>query len=79
MLFSDMPLAPNTRVALRVEYHGGAFNGWQAQTKLDVPTVQEALEAGLSKIAAAPVKPHALVGPIQAFMHRVRSCILMTL
>ena len=56
MLFSDMPLAPNTRVALRVEYHGGAFNGWQAQTKLDVPTVQEALEAGLSKIAAAPVK-----------------------
>jgi tRNA pseudouridine38-40 synthase len=56
MLFSDMPLAPNTRVALRVEYHGGAFNGWQAQTKLDVPTVQEALEAGLSKIAAAPIK-----------------------
>jgi tRNA pseudouridine38-40 synthase len=56
MLFSDMPLAPNTRMALRVEYHGGAFNGWQAQTKLDVPTVQEALEAGLSKIAAAPIK-----------------------
>ena len=56
MLFSDIPLAPNTRVALRVEYHGGAFNGWQAQTKLDVPTVQEALEAGLSKIAAAPIK-----------------------
>ena len=56
MQFSDRALAPNTRVALRVEYHGGAFNGWQAQTKLDVPTVQETLEAGLSKIANAPVK-----------------------
>lgn len=56
MTFSDQALAPNTRVALRVEYHGGAFNGWQAQTKLDVPTVQEALESGLSKIANTPVK-----------------------
>ena len=56
MTFSDQALAPNTRVALRVEYHGGAFNGWQAQTKLDVPTVQEALESGLSKIANSPVK-----------------------
>ena len=56
MRFSDEPLAPNTRVALRVEYHGGAFNGWQAQTKLEVPTAQEALEKGLSKIANAPVK-----------------------
>lgn len=56
MTFSDQPLAPNTRVALRVEYHGGAFNGWQAQTKLDVPTVQEALESGLSKIANTQVK-----------------------
>lgn len=56
MTFSDQALAPNTRVALRVEYHGGAFNGWQAQTKLDVPTVQEALESGLSKIANTQVK-----------------------
>ena len=55
-MFSNQALAPNTRVALRVEYHGGAFNGWQAQTKLDVPTVQEALESGLSKIANTPVK-----------------------
>lgn len=56
MKFSDQVLEPHTRVALRVEYHGGAFNGWQAQTKLNVPTVQEALEAGLSKIANVPVK-----------------------
>ena len=56
MQFSDKALAPNTRVALRVEYHGAAFNGWQAQTKLSVPTVQEALEAGLSKIANTPIK-----------------------
>lgn len=56
MQFSDKTLSPNARVALRVEYHGGAFNGWQAQTKLSVPTVQESLEAALSKIANAPIK-----------------------
>ena len=56
MQFSDKTLSPTARVALRVEYHGGAFNGWQAQTKLSVPTVQESLEAALSKIANAPIK-----------------------
>lgn len=56
MQFSDKSLPPNTRVVLRIEYHGGAFNGWQAQSKLGVPTVQEALETGLSKIANAPIR-----------------------
>ncbi len=56
MWFSEEPLESGTRIALRVEYHGGAFNGWQAQTKLDVPTIQESLEAALSKIANTPVK-----------------------
>lgn len=47
---------PGTRFALRVEYHGGHFHGWQAQPHLDCDTVQESLEAALSAIAAQPVK-----------------------
>ena len=47
--------AAGDRVALAVEYHGGAFFGWQAQRKLNLPTVQETLENVLSQIAATPV------------------------
>lgn len=43
------------RIALGVEYDGQCFCGWQAQQG-EVPTVQEALEAGLSKVADMPVK-----------------------
>ena len=39
-----------TRIAMGVEYDGHAFCGWQAQ-KSDVDTVQEAVEAALSKVA----------------------------
>lgn len=53
--FSSEPLAPGTRVAARVEYDGKYFSGWQAQPHLDVPTVQETLEAALSSIATSPV------------------------
>lgn len=56
MKFSDKRLEPGTRIALRVEYDGRAFNGWQAQTKLDVPTVQEALESALSAIGDQPIR-----------------------
>ena len=56
MKFSDERLEPGTRIALRVEYDGRAFNGWQAQTKLDVPTVQETLEAALSVIGNQPIR-----------------------
>ena len=56
MEFSDERLEPGTRIALRVEYDGRAFNGWQAQTKLDVPTVQETLEAALSVIGNQPIR-----------------------
>jgi tRNA pseudouridine38-40 synthase len=47
--------AAGGRVALAVEYQGGSFFGWQAQRQLQLPTVQETLEAALSKIAAAPI------------------------
>lgn len=44
------------RVALGLEYDGGAFNGWQLQD--GVPSVQGALEAALREIAAHPVRVH---------------------
>jgi tRNA pseudouridine38-40 synthase len=45
-----------TRIALCVEYAGNAFEGWQSQSH--GRTVQDALEAGLMKIAAEPVRLH---------------------
>lgn len=44
------------RVALALEYQGSAYQGWQAQGRPHTPTVQETLEAVLSRIAAAPVR-----------------------
>lgn len=47
--------AAGERVALALEYEGSAFFGWQAQRRLNIPTVQETLETVLSRIAAGPV------------------------
>ena len=55
---SPEPLPAGSRIACRVEYNGSSFNGWQIQPDPDVPTVQAALEAGLSSVAAAPVRVH---------------------
>jgi tRNA pseudouridine38-40 synthase len=46
----------STRIALGVEYDGSAFKGWQAQLDPAVPTVQETLEAALSRIADQSVR-----------------------
>ena len=54
--FSGKRLEPGTRLALRVEYDGRAFNGWQTQKGSDVSTVQETLELALNRIANTPVK-----------------------
>ncbi len=43
------------RTALALEYEGSAFYGWQSQRDPAVATVQEALEAALSRVADAPV------------------------
>lgn len=43
------------RIALGVEYDGGAFHGWQLQ-RHQVNTVQAAVEAALGKVAAHPVR-----------------------
>ncbi|MBT5487787.1 MAG: tRNA pseudouridine synthase A, partial [Halieaceae bacterium] len=53
---SNQPLRAGQRIAARVEYHGGHYHGWQAQPHLVVPTVQEALEEALQKIAGLPVR-----------------------
>jgi tRNA pseudouridine38-40 synthase len=47
VLFADM------RIALGIEYDGSRFLGWQTQP--GGGTVQDALEAALARIAAAPV------------------------
>ena len=41
-----------TRYALKVEYHGAGFSGWQRQA--DVPSVQGAIEQALSRIEDGP-------------------------
>lgn len=46
---------PARRLALGIEYDGGAFSGWQSQRRPGLQTVQEALEAALAAVADHPV------------------------
>ncbi|MBM14386.1 MAG: tRNA pseudouridine(38-40) synthase TruA [Halieaceae bacterium] len=52
---SAQPIAAGTRVAARIEYHGGHYHGWQAQPNHSVPTIQESLEQALALVAGVPV------------------------
>jgi len=54
--FPTEVLPAGTRIACRIEYDGRRFNGWQLQTHPGVLSVQEALERGLTSIAATPVR-----------------------
>ena len=54
--FSDTPQPPGTRVTLLLEYDGRPFCGWQSQPHAS--SVQDALEAALAVVAAAPVRTH---------------------
>ena len=47
-------IAP-VRYALCVEYAGAAYRGWQTQKADHVPSVQEAVEKALGRIANEPV------------------------
>ena len=44
------------RIALALEYNGRNYHGWQLQAKSAVPTVQQALEHALARVAAHPVR-----------------------
>lgn len=54
------------RIALAVEYDGGAYSGWQLQHHAD--TVQARLEAALGRVAAEPVRVHC-AGRTDAGVH----------
>jgi tRNA pseudouridine38-40 synthase len=54
------------RIAMGVEYDGGAYSGWQLQHHAD--TVQARLEAALARVAAAPVRVHC-AGRTDAGVH----------
>jgi tRNA pseudouridine38-40 synthase len=57
--FPTQSLPAGQRLALRVEYDGSAFCGWQSQPHLEsVATVQESVERALEAVAAAPVRVH---------------------
>lgn len=58
--------APTSRIALGVEYDGGAYSGWQLQHHAD--TVQARLEAALARVAAEPVRVHC-AGRTDAGVH----------
>ncbi len=49
------PEMPLRRIALCLEYDGAAYHGWQAQ-KSGLPSVQQALEKALSRVADHPVQ-----------------------
>lgn len=58
-VFSSSVMPSGQRIALRIEYDGTPFCGWQAQPQLStVRTVQEDLESALSVIAGMQVRVH---------------------
>jgi tRNA pseudouridine38-40 synthase len=57
-IFSTDPLPPGSRIACRIEYDGGQYNGWQSQPFEGVTTVQDKLEHALAQIACEPVRVH---------------------
>ncbi len=50
------PDHPPSRIALAVEYDGSAFFGWQKQLDPALPTVQQALETAIARVADHPVQ-----------------------
>ncbi|RVT85896.1 tRNA pseudouridine(38-40) synthase TruA [Rhodobacteraceae bacterium CCMM004] len=54
------------RYALKIEYDGGPFRGWQRQS--DLPSVQAAVEAALARIDPAPA-PIAAAGRTDTGVH----------
>ncbi|MFT7286057.1 MAG: tRNA pseudouridine38-40 synthase, partial [Halieaceae bacterium] len=73
--FSAAVLPVGQRVALRVEYDGSPFSGWQAQPQLaHVVTVQGEVERALSQVANAPLRVHC-AGRTDTGVHAVAQWI----
>jgi tRNA pseudouridine38-40 synthase len=53
---SPEKLPAGTRLACRIEYHGGVYSGWQSQAQGHVTTVQDLLEAALSAVADEKIR-----------------------
>ena len=60
------------RLALGIAYRGGAYHGWQSQP--DGCTVQDRLEAALSRFAASPVRT-VCAGRTDAGVHAVNQIV----
>ncbi len=60
------------RIALGVEYDGTAFSGWQTQP--DARSVQQTLEAALSRVADHPVRVHC-AGRTDAGVHALEQVV----
>lgn len=67
-IYSDNPIAAGSRVVLSLSYDGSEYRGWQSQRDPEVETVQELLEAALSKVADSPVVIHC-AGRTDAGVH----------
>ena len=61
-----------TRIALGIAYRGGAYRGWQSQTSGD--TVQDKLEAALSRFATVPVST-ICAGRTDAGVHGINQVV----
>ncbi len=44
------------RIALKLEYNGAAYSGWQKQKSPAIPTIQGFLEKALSQVADTPIE-----------------------
>ncbi|CAM3823512.1 tRNA pseudouridine synthase A [Pseudomonas reidholzensis] len=64
---AESAAAGYSRIALGVEYKGARYRGWQRQAS-GVPSVQQALEQALSKVANAPITV-ACAGRTDAGVH----------
>ncbi|MEJ2087727.1 MAG: tRNA pseudouridine synthase A, partial [Gammaproteobacteria bacterium] len=60
------------RIALGVEYDGGAFSGYQFQSH--APSVQDSLEQALSHVAAEPIRVEA-AGRTDAGVHATKQVV----
>jgi len=66
--FSTDEIAAGTRIACRIEYDGGGYCGWQAQSATNAPSVQCTLERALAAVAGVPLRVHC-AGRTDAGVH----------